>query len=99
MKNYINYAETLENSKARMANNKQVMLIEENAKWLKSEQDETEVSLNYDVYKEEKSKDKEQSDYFKKLQDYDSKLTFTSLHYEQELFTQDSVLREMRPLA
>ncbi|QCW98728.1 tail-specific protease [Aggregatimonas sangjinii] len=95
-KNYINYEETLEKSKARMANNKQVMLIEENAKWLKAEQDETEVSLNYEVYKEEKSKDKEQSDYFKKLQDYDSKLTFTSLRYEQELFTQDSVLREKR---
>lgn len=95
-KNYINYEETLKKSKARMANNKQVMLIEENAKWLKAEQDETEVSLNYEVYKEEKSKDKEQSDYFKKLQDYDSKLTFTSLQYEQELFTQDSVLREKR---
>ncbi|MDB4291916.1 carboxy terminal-processing peptidase [Maribacter sp.] len=95
-KNYINYEETLENSKARMANNPQVMLIEENAKWLKAEQDETEVSLNYDVYKEEKNKDKEQSDYFKKLRDYDSKLTFTSLQYEQELFTQDSVLREKR---
>jgi len=95
-KNYINYEETLANSSARMANNAQVKLIEENAKWLKSEQDETIVSLNYDVYKEEQSKDKEQSDYFKKLLDYDSKLTFSSLQYEQELFTQDSVLREKR---
>ena len=94
--NYINYEETLANSKARMANNKQVALIEENAKWLKAEQDETTVSLNYDVYKEEQTKDREQSDYFKKLLDYDSKLTFTSLPYEQELFTQDSVLREKR---
>ncbi len=95
-KNYINYEETLAKSKVRMANNAQVALIEENAKWLKAEQDETNVSLNYDVYKEEQSKDKEQSDYFKKLQDYDSKLTFTSLQYEQELFTQDSILREKR---
>ena len=94
--NYINYEETLSNSTKRMANNPQVMLIEENAKWLKAEQDETEVSLNYDVYKEEKNKDKEQSDYFKKLQDYDSKLTFSSLQYEKELFAQDSVLREKR---
>jgi len=95
-KNYINYEETLANSKARMAANEQVALIEENAKWLKSEQDETNVSLNYQVYKEEQTKDKEQSNYFKKLQDYDSKLTFSSLKYEQELFTQDSILREKR---
>jgi len=95
-KNYINYEETLANSKARMAKSEQVALIEENAKWLKAEQDETNVSLNYEVYKEEQNKDKEQSEYFKKLQDYDSKLTFTSLQYEQELFTKDSVLREKR---
>ena len=95
-KNYINYDETLAKSKARMAASEQVALIEENAKWLKSEQDETNVSLNYTVYKEEQNKDKEQSEYFKKLQDYDSKLTFSSLKYEQELFTKDSVLREKR---
>jgi carboxyl-terminal processing protease len=71
-------------------------LIEENAKWLKAEQDETEISLNYKVYKAEEEKDKEKSDYFKTLSDYDSKLTFTSPRYEEELFTKDSVLREKR---
>jgi len=94
--NPIDYESTVSNSKTRMANSPQVQLIEENAKWLKSEQDETQVSLNYVIYKEEKKKDKEKSDYFKKLQDYDSKLTFTSLPYEQELFTKDSILREKR---
>jgi carboxyl-terminal processing protease len=42
------------------------------------------------------NKDKEKSDYFKKMGDYDSHLTFESLKYERELFTQDSVLREKR---
>ncbi|UWX54554.1 carboxy terminal-processing peptidase [Maribacter litopenaei] len=93
---YLDYDKTVANSKKRMASNPQIKLIEENAKWLKSEQDETEISLNYVTYKEEKEKDKEQSDYFKNLSDYDSKLTFESLKYEQELFTQDSVLREKR---
>ena len=93
---YIDYDKTISDSKKRMAANPQIKLIEENAKWLKSEQDETEISLNYTTYKEEKDKDKEQSDFFKKLTDYDSKLTFQSLGYEQELFTQDSVLREKR---
>ncbi len=93
---YLDYEETVAKSKKRMANNPQIKLIEENAKWLKSEQEETEIPLNYMTYKEEKEKDKEQSDYFKNLSNYDSKLTFESLKYEQELFTQDSVLREKR---
>ncbi len=93
---YIDYDQTIANSKKRMEANPQIKLIEENAKWLKGEQDETEISLNYTTYKEEKVKDKEQSDYFKTLSDYDSKLTFKSLRYEEELFTKDSVLREKR---
>ncbi|WP_281541333.1 carboxy terminal-processing peptidase [Maribacter aestuarii] len=93
---YIDYEQTIANSKRRMEANPQIKLIEENAKWLKGEQDETEISLNYTTYKEEKEKDKEQSDYFKTLSDYDSKLTFKSLRYEEELFTKDSVLREKR---
>lgn len=93
---YIDYEQTIANSKKRMAANPQIKLIEENAKWLKAEQDETEISLNYNTYKEEKDKDKEQSDFFKSLSDYDSHLTFKSLKYEEDLFTKDSVLREKR---
>ncbi len=93
---YIDYDQTVANSSKRMANNPQIGLIEENAKWLKAEQDETEISLNYKVYKAEEEKDKEKSNYFKTLSDYDSKLTFTSPRYEEELFTKDSVLREKR---
>jgi len=93
---YIDYDQTIANSNKRMAMNPQIKLIEENAKWLKAEQDETEISLNYDTYKEEKAKDKEKSNYFKSLLEYDSKLTFKSLKYEEALFTKDSVLREKR---
>lgn len=93
---YIDYDKTIADSQKRMESNLQIKLIEENAKWLKAQQDETEISLNYDTYKNEKNKDKDQSDYFKRLTDYDSKLTFNSLGYEQQLFTKDSVLREKR---
>jgi carboxyl-terminal processing protease len=93
---YIDYDQTIANSKKRMAANAQIKLIEENAQWLKAEQEETEISLNYETYKEEKSKDKEKSNYFKNLSEYDSKLTFKSLKYEEALFTKDSVLREKR---
>ncbi|WP_396636780.1 carboxy terminal-processing peptidase [Maribacter sp. R77961] len=93
---YIDYDQTIANSKKRMAVNPQIKLIEENAQWLKAEQEETEISLNYETYKEEKVKDKEKSNYFKSLSEYDSKLTFKSLKYEEALFTKDSVLREKR---
>ncbi|WP_299435252.1 carboxy terminal-processing peptidase [uncultured Maribacter sp.] len=93
---YIDYDKTVESSTKRMAAHPQIKLIEENAKWLKAEQGETEISLNYEVYKAEESKDKEKSDYFKNLSDYDSHLTFTSLKYEENLFTKDSLLREKR---
>ncbi|MBD1262296.1 carboxy terminal-processing peptidase [Maribacter polysiphoniae] len=93
---YIDYEQTIANSEKRMAANPQIKLIEENAKWIKDQQDENLISLNYDVYKEEETKDKKKSDYFKSLTEYDSKLTFESLKYEEELFTKDADLREKR---
>ncbi|WP_067035652.1 carboxy terminal-processing peptidase [Allomuricauda sp. CP2A] len=93
---YIDFETTVANSKKRMANNPQIKLIEENAQWIKEQQDETVVSLNYDTFVTKESEAKKRSEKFKSLRDYDSKLTFGSLRYETELFTQDSVLREKR---
>ena len=74
----------------------QIALIEENALWLKKQQEETKVPLNYEGYLEREQKNKEKSSYFKSNMEYDSKLNFSSLTYERELFTQDSVLRDKR---
>jgi carboxyl-terminal processing protease len=93
---YIDFEKTLEESNKRIATNPQIKLIEENAKWLKEQQDEMSMPLNYDLYKARDKESRAKSDYFKKLSEYDSKLTFESLKYEQELFTKDSVLREKR---
>ncbi|WP_222981711.1 carboxy terminal-processing peptidase [Flagellimonas meishanensis] len=93
---YIDFETTVANSKKRLANNPQIKLIEENAKWLKEQQDETVISLSYDAYVQREEQAKKRSEKFKSLRDYDSKLTFQSLRYETELFTQDSVLREKR---
>lgn len=92
----INFEEIIANSNARMAQNPQLKLIDDNARWLREQQDETEVSLNYESYKSTREADKAKSDFFKKIGEYDSKLTFESLQYEQELFTQDPILREKR---
>ncbi len=93
---YIDYEQTIASSSKRMSSNFQIKLIEENAKWLKEQQEETVVSLNYEVYKNEEEKVKDKSNYFKSILEYDSRLTFKSLRYEEELFTKDSILREKR---
>lgn len=96
LEGYIDYEATIANSTQRMAQSEQIKLIEENAKWIKKSQDETVVSLNYDDYKRELEENREKVKYFKKIADYDSKLSFESLKYEQLLFAQDSVLKEKR---
>nr|WP_299387716.1 carboxy terminal-processing peptidase [Allomuricauda sp.] len=93
---YIDFETAVANSKKRMENNPQIKLIEENAKWLKEQQDETIVSLNYNAFKVKEEEAQKRSAHFKNLREYDSKLTFESLKYETELFTQDPVLREKR---
>lgn len=93
---YIDFETAVENSKKRMADNAQIKLIEENAKWIKEQQDENVIPLSYDAYVAKADEAEKRADKFKSLRDYDSKLSFESLKYETELFTQDSVLREKR---
>jgi len=93
---YIDYETTIAQSTARMKAHPQIALIDENARWLKEQQEEDQIPLNYQAYVEREEKNKEKSQYFKSKMEYDSKLNFSSLQYEKELFTQDSVLRDKR---
>ena len=93
---YIDYEQTIGNSAKRMAVNSHIKLIEENAKWLKKQQDENTVSLSYTDYKLEEEKINEKVKYFKSLNEYNNNLSFHSLKYEKELFVKDSVLKEKR---
>ncbi|WP_340077705.1 carboxy terminal-processing peptidase [Leptobacterium sp. I13] len=93
---YIDYEETIKKSKERMANNPQIGLIDENAKWIKKQQDDKEYPLSYDAYKKQLEADDERAAYFKKIADYKTDLTFNSLPYEKELFLKDTVLKKKR---
>ncbi|WP_046743171.1 carboxy terminal-processing peptidase [Kordia zhangzhouensis] len=93
---YIDYEETIKRSKQRMANNAQLKLIEENAKWIKNRRDDNEYPLNYAAYKKESDADEEYAKRFKAIADYDTKLTFTSLPYEELLMKKDSSLQSKR---
>lgn len=94
--NYVDYKKAIANSKARITNNEQLKLIDENAKWVKTIRDKEEYSLNYDTYKAALKLNEEEAKQFEKLTDYKTNLTFSSLPYENRLMAADSILKQKR---
>ncbi len=93
---YFDYDATISKSKQRMANNEQLKLIEQSAKWAKKQMDDNTYSLNYDKYKAKLELNEEQAKQFDAISDYKTDLSFSSLPYEQKLFEQDTVLKQKR---
>ncbi|WP_179351430.1 carboxy terminal-processing peptidase [Winogradskyella vidalii] len=93
---YFDYDTTISKSKARMAANEQLKLIDANARWVKEIRDRESYSLNYDTYKKDMQINEEEAKRFSKLSEYQSNLTFTSLPYEVKLMEKDSILLEKR---
>ena len=93
---YYDYDATIAKSKERMANNEQLKLIDENAKWLKKIRDRETYSLKYNDYKSSLKINEEEAKRFEKLSDYKTDLTFKSLPYEEAMFKQDTILKEKR---
>lgn len=93
---YIDYESTIKKSKERMAKSQQLKLIEENAKWIKSRQDENMVSLNLDAYTQQVESRREYAKKFDVLDEYQSALNYSSLPYELALIEKDSTLGQNR---
>ena len=93
---YVGYDEAIEASKDRMSKNEQLRLIEENAKWVKSQSEESSYPLSYSEYAEEAEKDREMAKQFDAIKDYQTDLTYKSLPYEEDLFVNDTILKEKR---
>jgi carboxyl-terminal processing protease len=93
---YIDYEETIQKSQARMAQNEQLKLIDENAKWIKERRDEKVVNLNFDAYSAEIEQRKQETKRFEGIDEYDNQLTFESLPYETALMKQDTTLSAKR---
>jgi carboxyl-terminal processing protease len=94
--NYFDYDTTISKSKARMAANEQLKLIDANAKWIKKIRDREIYSLNYNEYKKGMELNEEEAKRFEKLSEYKTDLTFKSLPYELSLMEKDSILKEKR---
>ena len=93
---YLDYDETIKKSKARMAQNKQLSLIEANAKWNRQRRDEKEVNHNFDGYSAEIDFRKDETKRFDSIDKYNNHLKFESLPYETALMVQDTTLVEKR---
>ncbi|MEM6684585.1 MAG: carboxy terminal-processing peptidase [Bacteroidota bacterium] len=93
---YIGYEETIKKSKERMANNAQLKLIEENAKWIKKRREDNIYPLNYAAYKKEADADEAYAKRFKAIAEYNTNLVFKSLPYEELLMQKDSTLQGKR---
>ena len=86
----------IQNSNNRLQDNPFVELINEQAKWIKSRQDDDEISLNYAAYLKKNKKEDEQTDKFKKLNEFESILSFEALPGDLPLIQKDEVSKEKR---
>jgi carboxyl-terminal processing protease len=93
---YIDYELTIQKSKKRMADNQQLQLIDQNAKWIKEQQQEKVFPLNLEEYQKQAEEDEQVLKRFRKISEYQTDLSFTSLPYEKALMAKDSTLKAKR---
>ena len=70
------YSKTLENSKNRISKNEFFNIIDEQAKWVKEQQEDNVISLNYHTYKMDMDNNKKESEKFNKIDDFKSNFRF-----------------------
>ncbi|WNM19985.1 carboxy terminal-processing peptidase [Flavobacterium capsici] len=91
-----NFDLAIAQSKARLENNPQMQLIEDNAKWLDERNKDNVYSLQIDKFKAEQKALEEKNKKYKPITEYKNRLEFTSLPYENEMVKDDPVLKEKR---
>ncbi len=95
-KGYKNFDKVVAESQKRMSEKPYFKLLDENAKWLKTQKDDKTIYLQYDAYMDDMKKSEEASKKFKALKDYKSSLSFVSPKYELPLLKKDEELKKKR---
>ena len=93
---YSNFADVVYNSRQRIANSENFKLVNDYAKWLKKNQENTTFSLNSKKFFAENDTKETEAEKFKSVFDYKSNLTFTSPEYEKSLFKKNEDLKDKR---
>ena len=86
VKSYSNFSDVVTTSIERINKDPKFQLIDEYAKWLKKEQDDSSYSLNYKQYQKELKQREDFAKKFKSVFKYQSGLAFNSPSYEIPLF-------------
>ena len=79
-------------SNKRIKDSEYLILVDENAKWIKSVRDNKIINLNYKKYKDELDQNSIITEKFNALDDFSMNYNFKSLPYEINLIEGDSVL-------
>jgi carboxyl-terminal processing protease len=74
--NIFNYSKVISDSKERINNNEYFALIDEHASWIKSQQDDKIVSLDYLTYKGDLESSKSQNNKLKRIEEFESPYIF-----------------------
>ena len=90
------YEYAIERSKNRLSDNPFVQLIDEQAKWVKSRQDDYDFTLNYADYLKRNEERDQKAEKFEKLKDFESISSFKPLPEDLPLIQKDEVSKEKR---
>ncbi len=91
-----NFDFAVEQSKNRIASNSFMMLIDEQAQWIKSQQDDGSYSLNYDNYSKERKQRIEETAKYDQLDDFKSSFTLQAPKADVSALESDADLKERR---
>ena len=91
-----NFDFAVEQSKNRIASNSYMMLIDEQAQWIKSQQDDDSYSLNYDNYSKERKQRIEETAKYDQLDDFKSSFTLQAPKADVSALESDADLKERR---
>lgn len=93
---YNGLEDIIEASQKRMNSHEQIALIEEQAKWIKTQRDKNDFPLNFNAYKNLMEENDVLAKKFDSIYDYKNSLTFQSLPSELEAFKTDKSLKDKR---
>jgi carboxyl-terminal processing protease len=75
---YLNYEQAIQQSKLRVANNKNMQLIDENARWIRQQQDDNLYPLSLSAYQKEIEDDKSYVERFDQIKNYNNRMSYSS---------------------
>ncbi|PID68499.1 MAG: tail-specific protease, partial [Flavobacteriia bacterium] len=93
---YTNRKKVIAHTREHVDSLPEFRLIDDNARWLKKQQDDNIIPLNYEAFKQDIENSETQAKQFDSQKDFSSGLEFKSLDYELQLMAVDTLLAEKR---